>query len=145
MTLAEKINEEIKEAMRQKNLLRLEVLRMLKSKILAVDARGQLCDDEVVKLFKTYQGNLQEALEQTKSAARPEMEEKLQKELAIVAEFLPQAISLDKTREIILQAIEEVQATSRKATGPVMKAALKREPKIDGKVAKALIDELLEP
>ena len=58
MTMVEKINEGIKEAMRSRDQLRLSVLRMLKSKILAVDARANLPDAEVVKLFKTYYGSL---------------------------------------------------------------------------------------
>ena len=61
MTIIEKINDGIKEAMRSRDQLRLDTLRMLKSKILTVDARGNLPDTEVLKLFKTYFGNLQEA------------------------------------------------------------------------------------
>ncbi len=66
MTFIEEINQGIKEAMRSRDQLRLDTLRMLKSKILAVDARVNLPDPEVVKLFKTYFGNLEEALEQAK-------------------------------------------------------------------------------
>ena len=62
MTIIEKINEGIKGAMRNRDQLRLATLRMLKSKILSVDARGNLPDPDVVKLFKTYFGNLKEAL-----------------------------------------------------------------------------------
>jgi uncharacterized protein len=58
MTLIEKINLGIKEAMRNQDQIRLDTLRMLKSKILAVDARANLSDSEVLKLFKTYFGNL---------------------------------------------------------------------------------------
>ena len=54
MVMIDKINEGIKEAMRSRDQIRLSTLRMLKSKILAVDARGNLPDGEVVKLFKTY-------------------------------------------------------------------------------------------
>ncbi len=82
MSLMERINEGIKEAIRSRNQLRLDVLRMLKSKVLAVDARGNLPDPEVIKLFKTYFGNLQEALEQAKTLGRPEIAERLQGELA---------------------------------------------------------------
>ena len=67
MTLVEQINDGIKEAMRSKNQLRLDTLRMLKSKILAVDARANLPDSEVSKLFKTYLGTLQELSSRRKS------------------------------------------------------------------------------
>jgi uncharacterized protein len=68
MTIIEQINEGIKEAMRSRDQIRLATLRMLKSKILAVDARANLPDAEVIKLFKTYFGSLQEALQQAESA-----------------------------------------------------------------------------
>ena len=54
MTIVEKINEGIKEEMRSRDSVRLSTLRMLKSKIMAVDARANLPDAEVLKLFKTY-------------------------------------------------------------------------------------------
>ena len=70
MTIVEKINDGIKDAMKSRDQIRLDTLRMLKSKILAVDARGNLPEGEVIKLFKTYSGNLYEALEQAQAAKR---------------------------------------------------------------------------
>ena len=141
MALIETINEGIKEAMRSKDSLRLGVLRMLKSKILAVDARCNLPDTEVIKLFKTYFGNLQEALEQ--STHRPEMAEQLQKEMAIVQEFLPKAPSLEETEKLIEQAIVQSGAKTKKDLGLVMKAALQANSAIDGKCAKEIASRLL--
>src|SRR5690349_1126436 len=107
MALIEQINEGIKEAMRGRDQTRLSVLRMLKSKILAVDARAALPDSEVVKLFKTYFGNLQEALEQARGANRPEIAEELEKELKIVQEFLPKVPSAEETKRVVERAITE--------------------------------------
>ena len=95
MAIIEQINSGIKEAMRNRDSLRLDTLRMLKSKILAVDARANLPDSEVIKLFKTYFGSLQEALEMAKTAKRPEIVERLQGELKIIEEFLPKSLSLE--------------------------------------------------
>jgi hypothetical protein len=88
MMLFEKINEGIKEAIRGRLQLRLDTLRMLKSKILAVDARGNLPDAEVVKLFKTYFSNIQEAFEQAKQLNRADVAERLKSELVIIQEFI---------------------------------------------------------
>src|ERR1700722_247977 len=101
MTIIEKINHDIKEAMRSRDQIRLDTLRMLKSKILAVDARGNLPDAEVIKLFKTYYGSLQEALEQVQSANRSDMAQQLKKELIIIQEFLPKALSSEETKKVI--------------------------------------------
>lgn len=143
MAIIEEINQGIKEAIRGKDQIRLSTLRMLKSKILAVDARCEIPDTEVVKLFKTYYGNLQEALEQSQTANRPEIVDQLKKEMTIVQEFLPKAPSAEETKRIVLQAISESGAKTKKDLGLVMKAAMKLNNAIDGKTAKDLASQLL--
>lgn len=143
MTLIETINEGIKEAMKSREQLRLDTLRMLKSKILAVDARANLPDAEVLKLFKTYLGNLQEALEQALAVNRPEIVEKLKKEIAIVQEFLPRALSPEETKKIVVQAIADSGAKSKKEFGLVMKRIMQLNSAVDGKLAKELANQLL--
>ncbi len=141
MTIIEKINLGIKEAMRSRDQIRLNTLRMLKSKILAVDARANLPDSEVLKLFKTYYSNLQEAREQ--AVSRPEIVEQLEKELEIVQEFLPKALSLEETKKIVAQAIADSGAKTKKDLGLVMKGIMKLNNTVDGKLAKDLANQLL--
>lgn len=143
MTIVEKINEGIKEAMRSRDQVRLDTLRMLKSKILAVDARAALPDSEVLKLFKTYLGNLQEAVEQAQSANRLEGIEKLKSEMSIVQEFLPKALSSEETKIIVEQAIAESGAKTKKDLGFVMKSVMKINNTVDGKLAKDLASQML--
>lgn len=143
MTIMEEINAGIKEAMRSRDQIRLDTLRMLKSRILSVDARGNLPDSEVIKLFKTYFGNLQEALDQAQSANRPEAVEKLKSELIVVQEFLPKTPSLEETRRIVEQAIAESGAKTKKELGLVMKNIIKLNSAVDGKLAKDLANQLL--
>lgn len=143
MTLIEEINSGIKEAMKSRDSLRLNTLRMLKSKILSVDARANLPDTDVIKLFKTYFGNLQEALEQAKIANRPEMAAQLEAEIKIVQEFLPKALTKEETKKIVLQAIQDSGAKTKKDLGLVMRAIKNLNVSIDGKAAKELVEELL--
>lgn len=143
MTLVEKINHDLKEAMKNKDQLRLDTLRMLKSKILAVDARGNLSDAEVVKLFKTYYGNLQEALEQSQAANRPDAVERLKTELTIVQEFLPKTPNAEETKKIVEAAIIDSGAKTKKELGLVMKSIMKLNNAVDGKLAKDLASQLL--
>jgi uncharacterized protein YqeY len=143
MTIIETINEGIKEAMKSKDQVRLSTLRMLKSKVMAVDARANLPDVEVIKLFKTYFGSLQEALEQALAVNRLDIAEPLKKELIIVQEFLPKALSSEQTREVVVQAIAESGAKTKKDLGLVMKAVRAINSAVDGKIAKELADELL--
>lgn len=143
MTIVEKINEGIKEAIRSRDQIRLETLRMLKSKLLVVDARGNIPDPEAQKIFKTYYGNLQEALEQFQNANRPEMVEKLKAELVIIQEFLPKALSHEETKKLVMQAIAESGAKTKKDLGLVMKSVMKLNSGVDGKLAKDLASQLL--
>jgi len=143
MALLEQINNDIKASMLSRNMLRLNTLRMLKSKILAIDARGNIPDADILKLIKNYLGSLEEALEQTKVANRPDAIENLEKEIVIVQEFLPKALSPEETKKIVTQAIVESGAKSKHDIGLVMKALKKLNAPIDGKLAKDLADQLL--
>ena len=143
MTILEQLNQGMKDAMRSRDQLRLDTLRMLKSKILAVDARGNLADADVLKLFKTYFGSLQEALEQALAVNRADISDKLKSELLIIQEFLPKAPSLEESKELVIQAIAESGAKSKKDLGLVMKAVMKLNSAVEGKVVSKLANELL--
>lgn len=143
MSYIEKINQGIKEAMLSRNQLRLDTLRMLKSKILAVDARGNLPDPEVIKLFKNYLGSIQEALEQSQAANRTEAVQKLKSEIEIVQEFLPKAPSQEETKKIVEQAIINSGAKTKKDLGLVMKAIMQLNNTVDGKLAKDIASQSL--
>ncbi|MEI8329028.1 MAG: GatB/YqeY domain-containing protein [Chlamydiia bacterium] len=143
MAMIDQINEGIKEAMRSRDQIRLSTLRMLKSRILAVDARANLSDAEVIKLFKTYFGSLQEAFEQAQSVNRPDIAEPLKKELAIVLEFLPQVLSVEETNKIVIQAIANSGAKTKKDLGMVMKTIMKLNVELDTKLVKELVSGLL--
>jgi uncharacterized protein len=143
MTLIEQINDGIKEAIRSRQTLRLNVLRMLKSKILAVSARADLPDAEVQKLFKTYFGNLQEAYEEAVKANRSDISENLKEEMVIVREFLPKTLSPEETKELVIRAIAESGAKTKKELGLVMKVIMKSGASLDGKLAKDMASDLL--
>ena len=143
MAIVDQINEGIKEAMRSRDQIRLATFRMLKSKILAADARGSLPDAEVLKLFKAYFSSLQEALEQAETVGRSDIAEPLKLELAIIQEFLPKALSPEETRRLVVQAIAESGAKTKRDLGLVMKAVMKLNSAVDGKLAKDLAHGLL--
>lgn len=143
MTIIEQLNEGIKEAMRNRDQIRLSTLRMLKSKIMTVDARCSLPDTEVLKLFKTYYGSIQEAMEQAQAVNRPEAAEQLKSELKIIQEFLPQPLSSEETKKLVEQAIRESGAKTKKDLGLVMKAVMRLNSTVDGKLAKELASQLL--
>lgn len=143
MAIIEELNSGIKEAMLKKDSMLLDTLRMLKSKIMAVEARGNLPDGDVIKLFKTYYGNLEEALGHAEASNRAELIDKLKKEMEIVQRFLPKALSPDEVERAVKQAIEKTGATSKKDVGAVMKAIKEIDSRVEGKQAMELLNKLL--
>ena len=142
-TLFNKINNQLKEAMKAKDELRLSVLRMVKSKILYVNTRGDLPDPEIMKIIKKYGKELKESIEEFKKAERTDEVAKTESELKIVEEFLPQELSKDEIKAIVEKTIKDVGAASIKDMGRVMKE-LTANPAIDGKVASQLVREILK-
>jgi len=138
-----KINEQIKEAMKARNEIRLSVLRMVKSKILYVNARGDLPEGEIIKIIKKYSKELGESIEEFTKAGRNSEVEQAKAELKIVEEFLPQELSPDAIKALVEKTIKDVGATSIKDMGKVMKE-LTANPAIDGKVASQLVREILK-
>ena len=142
--LFNKINQELKNALKNKNELRLSTLRMMKSKILYVNPKGDLPDMEILKILKKYAKTLKEAIEEFKKVERNEEVERHEKELAIVSEFLPKELSPEEIKTIVQQAIQAVRATSPKEMGKVMKEVLAKHPGIDGKTVNQFVRELLK-
>ncbi len=142
--LFQKINDQLKNAMKNKDELRLSTLRMVKRKILYVNAKGDLPDLEITKIIKKYSKELKESIEEFKKVERAKEVERHEKELAIVSEYLPKELSPEEVKKIVQQTIQEIGATSIKEMGKVMKAVLEKQPGIDGKVVNQFVRELLK-
>lgn len=143
--LFKKINENLQKAMKEKDKTRLEVLRMMKSKVLLVNARGELADAEIVKILQKYAKTLKDAIDETKKVNRPEAVRQLEKELNIVEEYVPKMMSEAETKEIVKKIVSEIGATSPKDTGKVMKEIMARGLNLDGKLASQMVKDLLTP
>ena len=142
--LFERINNDLKNALKAKDELRLSVLRMMKSKILYVNARGDLPDAELIKILTKYSKELKESIEEFKKVGRVKEVGTIEKELAIVNEYLPKEISPADIKSIVQQTIQELGAASAKEMGKVMKAVLEKHPGIDGKAVNQFVREILK-
>ncbi len=142
--LFDKINTELQKALKEKNELRLSTLRMMKSKILYVNAKGDLPDAEIIKIIKKYSKELKESIEEFKKVGRTEEVERHEKELKIVSEYLPKELSPEEVKNIVQQTVQELGATSIKEMGKVMKEVLGKHPGIDGKVVNQFVREILK-
>ena len=126
MTLSERIDSDLKDAMRAKDAGKLGVLRMLKSAIknAAIEKCGgsaTLDDAESTQVIRKQVKQRQDSIESFEKGGRAELAAKEKEELAILTGYLPQAMSSEELSAAVKEAVAEVGATSRAQMGAVMK------------------------
>jgi len=126
MSIQERIDADLKDAMRAKEAAKLAVLRMLKSalKYSAIEkggADGELDDAEATQVIRKQVKQRQDSIESFEKGGRPELAAKEREELALLNAYLPQAMSADELGTAVREAIAETGATSRAQMGAVMK------------------------
>jgi uncharacterized protein YqeY len=127
MTLQQRVDSDLKEAMRAKDATKLGVLRMLKSalKYAAIaksDAEAELTDAEAVQVIRKQAKQRQDSIESFEKGGRAELADKEKEELAILNTYLPQGMSPDELAKVVRETITELGATSKAQMGAVMKA-----------------------
>jgi hypothetical protein len=149
MTLQQRVDSDLKEAMRVKDATKLAVLRMLKSalKYAAIaksDAEAELTDVEAVQVIRKQAKQRQDSIESFEKGGRAELAEKEEQELAILNNYLPQGMSPDELAKIVRETIAELGATSKAQMGAVMKALqTKAGGRADGKTLSAEVQKQL--
>lgn len=128
MSLQEKIQSDIVEAMRGKDTLRLSVLRMMKSAVKnkEVEKMKPLDEGEVTAVLNSLVKQRKDSVDQFRKGGRVELAEKEEAEIKILEGYLPAAASEEEILQAIADAISETKAASVKDMGKVMKAALVR-------------------
>ena len=127
MTLQQRVDSDLKEAMRAKDVTKLGVLRMLKSalKYAAIaksGAEAELSDAEAVQVIRKQAKQRQDSIESFEKGGRAELADKEKQELAILNTYLPQGMSPDELAKVVRETIVELGATSKAQMGAVMKA-----------------------
>jgi uncharacterized protein YqeY len=148
MSLEERLVEEMKQAMKSNDKLRLSTIRMIRSalKNKEIELRKKLEDEDVVKVIQVMVRKGEESVEQFQTGGRGDLVEKEKKEIEILKSFLPQPLSQEEILKIIDQSIQETQASSLKDIGKVMKSVMpKIGGKADGKLINQLVKERLSP
>ena len=135
MTLAQRIDSDLKDAMRAKDATRLGVLRMLKSalKYAAIEksgADGELDEAEATAVIRKQVKQRQDSIESFEKGGRTELAEKEKSEMAVLNQYLPAAMSDEELSRLVRETIAEVGATSKGQMGAVMKALA---PKVGGR------------
>ncbi len=143
-TLKERIDADLKDAMRSKNELTLSVLRMLKSavKYKEVEPGASALDDAGIQNVITgLIKQRRDSIDQFKSGGRPELAEKEEAEIGVLQNYLPRQLSADELAAEVQAAITEVGAKGPKDMGAVMKNL---NPKLQGKAEGRAISEAVK-
>ena len=143
MSLEERLLDEMKQAMKANDKLRLSTIRMIRTAVKnkEIDQRKKLDDDTILRVIQGMVKKGEESIEQFKLGGRADLVEKETKEIEILKSYLPQALSQEEIVRIIDQTIEETQASSLKDLGKVMKSIM---PKLGGRAGGALINQLVK-
>jgi len=149
VNLSERIDSDLKDAMRAKDTTRLSVLRMLKAalKNAAIEKSGadaQLSDAEAAQVIRKQVKQRQDSIESFEKGGRAELAAKEKEELSILQSFLPQQMSAEELTKVVRETIAELGATSRSQMGAVMKALqAKVAGRADGKTLSAEVQKQL--
>jgi hypothetical protein len=150
MTLIERVDSDLKEAMRAKDGTRLSVLRMLKSAlkyavIAKSGAEAELNDGEAAQVIRKQAKQRQDSIESFEKGGRAELAEKEREELSILNAYLPQPMNADELAKVVRETIAEVDARSKAQMGAVMKALqAKVAGRVDGKTLSAEVQKQLQ-
>ena len=143
MTILEQIYKDFKEAMKAKDEIRLSVLRLVRTalKNRQIELLHELSDQEAIAVLKTMIKQYQDALSDFSNAGRQDLVERQQKEIDIVATYLPPALPEEELERIVRDAVDASGTTD---FGKVMGAAMKAvDGRADGNAVRAIVQRML--
>ena len=148
MTLRDRLTEDMKQAMKDKEAgkLKLSVIRMVRSaaKNVEIDRRKELDDNELLDVVAKEVKMRRDSLDEFRKAGRPELLAVLEQEIAILMEYLPEQMSEAEVRALVTQAVADAQAASAKDMGKVMALLMpKVKGRADWKLVNSIVKELL--
>ena len=148
MTLRDRLTEDMKQAMKDKEAgkLKLSVIRMVRSaaKNVEIDRRKELDDNELLDVVAKEVKMRRDSLDEFRKAGRPELLAVLEQEIAILMQYLPEQMSEAEVRALVTQAVADAQAASAKDMGKVMALLMpKVKGRADGKLVNSIVKEML--
>ncbi|MBO9605508.1 MAG: GatB/YqeY domain-containing protein [Paenibacillaceae bacterium] len=143
MSLSERLNEDMKQAMKSQDKFRLSVIRMVRSAIknIEIDQRKTLDDNEVLDILSREIKQRRDSLQDFEKAGRDDLAESVKAEIAIIGEYLPQQLTEEEVTAIVQSTIQETGASSKADMGKVMAALM---PKVKGRADGKLVNRLVQ-
>ena len=144
--LKEKLLEDLKEAMKEKNLIRKNTVQMIRAAILQVekDKGTELNDEQIIDIIAKESKKRKDAAIDFEKSGREDLINQNKEELNILTEYLPKQLSVEEVEEIVKEIVTETGATSIKDMGIVMKASKEKiGAAADGKIISEVVKRIL--
>ncbi len=148
MTLRENLDADFKAALKEKNELKLSVVRMIKAALMNAEissgGKGTFDDAKIFDIIRKEAKKRNDSIAAYEQGGRNDLAEKEKKELAILQNYLPQAMAEDEIKALVQKTIADLGAGSAADFGKVMKEAVARaEGRADGKIISRIVKDLL--
>ena len=146
MSLSDTLQEDMKQALKARDELKLSTLRLLRSSVsyARIDKGDELTDDEVMDIISREAKKRRETIELAERGGRTEVADKETAELEVLAGYLPAQLDEAEIEAVAREVIAEVGAVDMKDRGKVMGALMQRiRGKADGKVASSVVEKIL--
>lgn len=142
MSLTERLNNDMKQAMKDKDKVRLSVIRMVRTAIknAEIDQQRTLSDDEVIAVLNREMKQRRDSLQAFESAGRQDLVEEVKQEIQVLIDYLPAQMSEDEIRAVVREVIAEVGAAGKSDMGKVMSALM---PKVKGRADGKLVNQIV--
>ena len=148
MSLKEKINEDLKSAMKEKDAVKLQTIRSIRAMILEFEKSGserEIAPEDEIKMLSQAAKKRQESIEQFRSAGRTELADKEEAELKIIQQYLPKQLTLEEIETEVKRIAKEVGAETKADFAKLMPVAARElKGKADGKTVKTIVEKVLE-
>jgi len=143
MSLKDKLLEDFKAAIKDKDTIRKDTVQMIRSAVLQIekDKKTTLDDDGIIEVIAKQLKQKNEILPEYEKSGRQDLIDKLKKKIEIIKQYLPEQLSQEELEEIIKQAIQDTGARSMGDMGKVMQAVM---PKVRGRADGKFVNEIVK-
>lgn len=146
MTVKDKLMEELKQAMKEKDTVRKDAVQMVRAAVLQYekDNKKELDDEGVIDIIAKEVKRYKDVLPEYEKGGRPDLVDEILRKIDVLTPYLPSQLSDDELRVIVDEVIKETGACTMKDMGRVMSAIMPRvKGRCDGRMVNAMIKDAL--
>ncbi|MFC4305578.1 GatB/YqeY domain-containing protein [Cohnella boryungensis] len=147
MTLADRLNDDMKQAMKSGEKFRLQTIRMVRSSIKnqEIELRRPLDENETLNILSRELKQRRDSLQDFERGGREDLVSNVKAEIEIISEYLPRQLTEEEIKAIVVQTMQETGASSKADLGKLMGALMPKVKGVaDGKLVNAIVQQSLQ-